>query len=369
MLARIGTQELVASAAALLGLGLVMVYSASAMRAEAEFGSSAVYLVRQLEGIAAGTALGVLAARLPLVFMRRLAPLLWGVAVALVAATFTPLGIAQNGATRWLAVGPVVFQPLEIAKLGTVVALAAWLASAQSRMDDPRFSLGVPAVIAGVPAALLLGQPDFGGALLVVLVAAVLVYVGGARLAHLAFVALGVVPLVVVVAVSESYRVLRLLSFADPWEDPLGRGYQLVQSLLAFGAGGLAGAGLGAGQQKLGYLPEAHTDFILSVVGEELGLLGVVAVLGCFLLLGLAALAISTRAHDRFAQLVALGAGMLIWLQGLVNAGVALGALPTKGTTLPLFSYGRSSAIVSLVAIGLLLNVARPAKRGRFGWR
>jgi cell division protein FtsW len=369
VLRRIGTQQLVGSAAALLGLGLVMVYSASAMRAEAEFGSSSVYLVRQLQGIAAGLGLALLAARLPLPLLRRLAPVLWLVSVALVLATLSPLGVAQNGARRWLALGPVVFQPLEIAKLGAVLALAAWLAHAESRMRDPRCSVLAPAAIAGVPAALLLCQPDFGGALLFVLVAAVLVYVAGARLVHLGAVALGVIPLVVAAALSESYRVTRLLSFADPWEDPLGRGYQLVQSLLAFGAGGIAGAGLGAGQQKLGYLPEAHTDFILSVVGEELGLLGVTAVLACFLLLGLAALGVASRAPDRFAQLLALGAGMLIWLQGLVNAGVALGALPTKGTTLPLFSYGRSSAIVSLVAIGLLLNVARPAKRGRFGWR
>jgi cell division protein FtsW len=369
VLSRIGTPHLVGSAAALLGLGLVMVYSASAMRAEAEFGSSTVYLARQLGGLAAGLALGVLAARLPLLLVRRLAPALWLVAIALLAATFTPLGVAQNGARRWLALGPVVFQPLEIAKLATVLALAWWLAAAESRMHDARFSLAVPAALAGTPALLLLGQPDFGGALLVLLVTAVLVYVAGARLAHLACLAAAVVPLVIAAAVSESYRVMRLLSFADPWEDPLGRGYQLVQSLLAFGAGGIAGAGLGAGQQKLGYLPEAHTDFILSVVGEELGLLGVAAVLACFLLLGVAALAIASRARDRFSQLTALGAGMLIWLQGLVNAGVALGALPTKGTTLPLFSYGRSSAIVSLVAIGLLLNVARPAKRGRFGWR
>jgi cell division protein FtsW len=369
VLNRFGTQHLVLSAALLLGLGLVMVYSASAMRAEAEFGSSGVYLLRQLQGIGAGIALGLVAARIPLLLVRRTAPLLWLASVLLIAATLTPLGVAQNGARRWLALGPVVFQPLEIAKLGTVLALAAWLTAAQSRMGDPRFSLAVPALVAGLPALLLLLQPDFGGALLLVSGGAVLVYVGGARIAHLAVVALGVVPLVIALALAESYRVMRLLSFADPWEDPLGRGYQLVQSLLAFGAGGIGGAGLGAGQQKLGYLPEAHTDFILSVVGEELGLIGVVCVLACFLLLGLAALAISARAHDRFAQLTALGAGMLIWLQGLVNAGVALGALPTKGTTLPLFSYGRSSAIVSLVAIGLLLNVARPAKRGRFGWR
>jgi cell division protein FtsW len=160
--------------------------------------------------------------------------------------------------------------------------------------------------------------------------------------------------------------VIRLDAFLNPWGDPLGRGYQLVQSLLAFGAGGITGTGLGAGQQKLGYLPEAHTDFILSVVGEELGLLGVAGVLGGFALLGLAALAIASRGRDPFAILIALGASLLLWLQGLVNAGVAMGVLPTKGTTLPLFSYGRTSLVASLAALGLILNVAR---RRRSEWR
>ena len=201
------------------------------------------------------------------------------------------------------------------------------------------------------------------------LFAATLTFVTGARLTHLAATALATLPGLALIAMQAGYRESRLRTFLDPWADPMHHGYQLVQSLLAFGAGGIAGTGLGAGQQKLGYLPEAHTDFILSVVGEEMGLLGVGALLICFAVLGLASIGIASRARDPFAALLATGASLLLWLQGLVNAGVAMGVLPTKGTTLPLFSYGRSSLVVSLAAMGLVLNVARPSKRGRKGWR
>ncbi len=369
MLSRLGTPHLVVSSALLLGLGTVMVYSASAMRAEAEFGSSTVYLLRQLQGIGLGIGFGALAARVPLGWLRRGAPLAWLAGVLLVGATLTPLGVSQNGAQRWLGLGGWTFQPLEVCKLGTILALAWWLAGVEARMRDIRFALLGPAVVAGIPAALLLGQPDYGGAVLLLLAAGILAFAAGARLSHLAAAAALSLPAIAYLALAESYRVARLTAFADPWGDPLNGGYQLVQSLLAFGAGGVTGVGLGAGQQKLGYLPEAHTDFVLSVVGEELGLVGVIAVLGLYLVLGLSSLAIASRSRDRFSQLVALGASLLIWLQGAVNAGVALGALPTKGTTLPLFSAGRSSLAASLVAIGLVLNAARPARGGRAGWR
>jgi cell division protein FtsW len=369
VLSRLGTPQLLVSTALLLGIGTVMVYSASAMRAEAEFGSSTVYLLRQLQGIALGIGLGALAARVPLALLRRAAPLAWIAGTLLVALTLTPLGLSQNGAQRWLGFGGWSFQPLEVCKLGTTLALAWWLAGVEAHLRDFRFALLAPGLIAGVPAALLLLQPDFGGALLLLLAAGTLAFAAGARLLHLAAVAAAALPCVAYLAFAESYRLQRLAAFTDPWGDPLGSGYQLVQSLLAFGAGGVAGVGLGAGQQKLGYLPEAHTDFVLSVVGEELGLIGVVAVLALYLVLGLSSLAIASRCRDRFSQLTALGASLLIWLQGAVNAGVALGALPTKGTTLPLFSAGRSSLAASLVAIGLVLNAARPAKGGRTGWR
>jgi cell division protein FtsW len=369
LLQRLGPPQLLLAAGLLTGGGLLMVWSASAVRAELQFGTSTVYLWRQLGGLALGVACAAAAARLPLPALRALAPLAWALCVAALAATLTPLGVEHNGARRWLALGPVAFQPLEPAKLGVVLGLAWWLARTETRLDDWRASVALPAAIVGLPAVLLLLQPDFGGAVMLAGFAAVLVFAAGARPAHLAAAAAALLPLVGLLAVQRSYRVGRFVSALDPWSDPLGQGYQLVQSLISFGTGRLLGAGLGAGQQKLGFLPEAHTDFILSVIGEELGLAGVVAFLATFAALGLAALAIASRARDPFAMLTALGAGLLLWLQAAVNAGVAMGVLPTKGTTLPLVSYGRSSLICSLVALGLILNTARPRRRGRRGWR
>ena len=369
MLSRVGTAHALAASAFLLAVGVVMVYSASALRADLVFGSSTVYLTRQLAGLVLGLIAAVLMARAPQEWVRRSGMVVWAGSILLLLATFTPLGVEGNGARRWLALGNFSFQPLEVAKLGVILALAQWLADRQSRMGDARVAIGVPALITGLPVVLLLLQPDFGGALIVMIFAITLVFVAGARLDHLIACAAVAVPLMTTVALLRGYRLSRLEAFLDPWADPFGRGYQLIQSLLAFGAGGIAGAGLGAGQQKLGYLPEAHTDFILSVVGEELGLLGVGAVLACFALLGIATLGIASRARNSYALLLAVGAGLLLWLQGLVNSGVAMGVLPTTGATLPLFSYGRTSLVVSLMALGLVLNAARANKRGRSGWR
>ena len=365
---RVGTPQLIAAVTGLLGLGLVMLYSASAARGLLENGQSAHYVWRQLEGLALGLLAAAIAARIPLTWLRRWAPGLWLLGIASIALSLTSLGVSWNGARRWVSVGGFAFQPLEVSKLGVVLAVAWWCAGRERRLGDPRVSILTPALLCGVPAALLLLQPDYGGAMMLVLFTFVLIFAAGARISQLAAAALVAIPIAISLAFSRAYRVSRLGSFVDPWGDPLGDGYQLVQSLLAFGAGGITGGGLGAGEQKLGYLPEAHTDFILSVVGEELGLLGVGGVLICFALVGLAAIAIASRSRDLFGLLTALGASLLLWLQGVISAGVAMGVLPTTGTTLPLFSYGRSSLVVSLVAVGLVLNVARP-KPGRRGWR
>ncbi len=368
MLTRLGTPQLLVATASLAAAGLVMVYSASALRAELLFGNPAVYLLRQTVGLVIGVALALLIVRAPLGLLRRCGMPAWALTTLLIAATLTPLGREENGARRWLALGPLTFQPLELAKLSLVLALAQWLAAHEDRLRDFRVAIAVPALIAAVPAALLLLQPDFGGAAMLLLFAGALVFAAGVRIDHLAVCAALALPLMSGLALLSGYRVSRLQSFLDPWGDPFGHGYQLIQSLLAFGAGGLTGTGLGSGQQKLGYLPEAHTDFILSVVGEELGLLGVAGVLACFVLAGTASLAIAVRARDCYTTLLATGGGLLIWLQGLINAGVAMGVLPTTGATLPLFSYGRSSLVVSLAALGLVLATARPV-RGRSGWR
>ncbi|MFQ5697854.1 MAG: FtsW/RodA/SpoVE family cell cycle protein [Myxococcota bacterium] len=372
-LQRLGPGQLVPAAGVLIAGGVLMVWSASAVQAGLRFGSSTVYLWRHLEGLALGVALGAIAWRIPPSALRRAAPIAWLTAFGLLAATYSPLGLAENGARRWLSIGPLTLQPLEPAKLAVILGLSAWLARAGPRLRDWRQSLAVPALLAGGPALLLLGQPDFGGALMLAALCAALAFAAGARGSHLAIAGGIGLPLVALLAVARSYRVARLGALLDPWSDPFGSGYQLIQSLIGFGSGHLVGVGLGVGQQKLGFLPEAHTDFILSVIGEELGLVGVLGILLAFLVLGLAALGIASRARDPFAMLVATGVGAMLSVQGAVNAGVAMGVLPTTGTTLPLVSYGRSSLICSVVALGWVLSIARnpqPRSRARGGrWR
>jgi cell division protein FtsW len=369
VLSRFGTSQLAVAGVLLLGFGLVMVYSASAARSEVVFGTTFAYLGRQAVALALGLGVGAACFFAPLALLERSAYAAWAATVLCLAATFSPLGSSGGGAQRWLVIGPVVFQPLELVKLGLILGLAKWLASAQDRMHDFRMSLAVPGALAGLPIVLLLAQPDFGGAMLLLFFTAVLVFAAGARLDHLLGVAALVTPVAAVLMLVKSYRVHRLLAFLDPWADPRGHGYQLVQSQLAFGAGGIGGVGFGAGQQKLFFLPEAHNDFILSVVGEEAGLVGVGLVLCGFGVLALASLGIAQRARTPFATLLSLGAGLMLWLQALLNGGVAMGLLPTKGSTLPLVSYGGSSLVVSLAALGLIANAARPTKRGRTGWR
>jgi len=369
VLSRFGTSQLAVAGVLLVGFGLVMVYSASAARSEVVFGTSLAYLGRQSVALGLGLAVAAACFYLPLAWLEKVGLYLWGASVLALLATFTPLGASGGGARRWIALGPLVFQPLEAAKLGVVLGLSQWLAAKQADLADYRISVLVPGLLAGIPIALLLAQPDFGGAMLIFLFTAVLVFAAGARVDHLLLTASLALPVLAGALLMRSYRVQRLLAFLDPWADPRGHGYQLVQSQLAFGAGGLFGVGFGAGQQKLFFLPEAHNDFILSVVGEEAGLVGVGLVLAGFAVLALASLGIAQRAKSPFATLLTLGAGLTLWLQALLNAGVAMGVLPTKGSTLPLLSYGGTSLIASLAALGLIANAARPSKRGRAGWR
>jgi cell division protein FtsW len=367
VLKRLGAGHLLIGTGFLVMAGLVMVYSASAVRAELKHASSLYFALRQLGGVAIGVALAAGIAFAPRELLRKSGFPMWLLACALLAATvFSPLGAEVNGARRWLNVNGGVVQPLEFAKLAMILVLAQWFSIYPQRIADLRVALLFPGALALIPIALLLRQPDFGGALMIAIFTGVLIFTAGARVSHLALVGAVVLPLLLFLGGQEGYRLDRVRAFIDPQADPTGTGYQLIQSLLSFGAGGLFGVGLGGSQQKLFFLPEAHTDFILSVLAEEAGLVGVLVVLATFLLVGLASLAIAARARDLHSMLLASGASLMIWLQGLLNAGVAMGLLPTKGTTLPLFSYGRSSLIASLVAVGLVLHAAR-SERG--GWR
>ncbi len=364
---RFGAHQLLPVSLLLIAWGWVTLFSASAGVGSEPAADQASKLLLQLGGIAAGAVVAMLAFYASPELIRRIGFLAWGASALSLWATLTPLGVEVNGAQRWLSVGPVTLQPLEFAKLGLILGLASWFSQYAHRILDVRYAVIVPGLMIAFPTAAALLQPDFGGSLLLVAFGAALIFLAGARLSHLAVSVAAAIPVLLAIGLNAGYRRDRLEIFWDPFIDPLDRGYQLVQSLCAFGSGGVFGVGLGAGQQKWSFLPEAHTDFILAVIGEELGLVGVTLLLLAFTLLGLCSLGVAARARDLHGHLVAIGAGMLLWFQAAINAGVAMSRLPTTGTTLPLFSYGRSSMIVSIAALGLILHVARPRDAARSG--
>jgi cell division protein FtsW len=355
------------SAAALVSLGIVMNYSATAGLAIGE--AFPPLAVRHLVGVAIAVACACVAWRLPLGLWRRFAPLLWAVGVGLVASTLV-LGMEANGARRWLAVPglPIALQPAECARFTTVVAVAAVLASAAERRELDMGALRAVVVLAGLPAGLLLLQPDFSGAVLLMAIPILLLFAAGLPLRMLVLPGAGAAAVGGLYVASHGYALARLRGFLDPWQHAQGDGFQLVQSFVAFGRGGSFGVGLGDGRQKLFYLPEAHTDFILSVVAEELGLLGVLLTLGCFAALVIAGLRVARRAREPFPLLVAFGMTSLIAVPAAVNAAVVMGVIPTTGLTLPFLSHGSNSLCCTAVAVGILLRVGareappRPAR-------
>jgi cell division protein FtsW len=286
----------------------------------------------------------------------------WALCLAALAAT-SVLGVSGGGARRWLAVPGVgvAFQPAEIAKLATLLAVAAVLARRDGHSEVPSRRFLLAFGLAGVPAALCLLQPDFGSAVLLVALTGLVLFVAGAPLTALVGpAALGAAGVAVYTAF-HGYALRRWVGFLDPWARASTEGFQLVQSFVAFGRGGLFGVGPGNGRQKLFYLPEAHSDFILSVVAEELGLVGVLVVLGAFVALAIAGLRIALASRQRFALLLGFAMTALLVVPAGLNAAVVMGLVPTKGLTLPFLSYGRTSLVVSCLALGILLGVARQA--------
>jgi cell division protein FtsW len=350
---------LLAAVLLLATFGVVMVYSASAVYAGARLGDPLWFFKRQALGAVIG--LSVLLAVMKLGY-RRLEPLavpLLLVSLLLLALVQAPgIGHAAGGARRWIQLGPVTFQPSELAKISLVLWLARSLAKKQERIRV--FSVGfLPhLVMLAVFCGLLLLEPDFGTAVVLAVVTFALLFVAGTRLTWLLAMAGALAPVALALIWKSPYRIQRVLTFLDPWKDPRGHGYQTVESLLGFGAGGSLGVGLGESRQKLFFLPAAHTDFILSIVGEELGFAGVAAVLLLFAAIVWRGLKAASASPDAFGCWAALGLTLLLGTEALVNAGMALALLPTKGMALPFLSYGMSSAIASCAAAGILLSVS-----------
>jgi cell division protein FtsW len=346
---------------ALVGLGLIMILSASSVSSFTTYGSSFLYFKRQLLWAGVGLVSFFVFAQVSYRRLRGLGYLSYVLVVGLLVAVLVPgLGISARGSARWLDFGPLTFQPSEIAKLALILLIADVFSRKQESSLGDFTHTALPLVPAlGVLAVLMMLQPDLGTTVLLGSIGLGMLFVAGAPLRHL--LPIGAMGLVVatVGAFSADYRRARILAFLDPWADPLNTGYQTIQSLIALGSGGLVGVGLGASRQKWSYIPNAHTDFIFAILGEEMGLLGTIVVLAMFALLAYLGLRTARRAPDRFGMLVASGITVWITVQALVNIGAVTATLPITGVPLPLVSFGGSSLVVSMAGVGVLTNIAR----------
>jgi cell division protein FtsW len=358
---------LLVAAGALASLGVIMVASSSIAIADGQHVGPFYYVTRHVVFLALGIGLGAAVARIELDWFERNAFVLLLLAIILLLLVFVPgLGLRINGARRWIRLGIAGFQSVEAVKLMFVVYLASYLVRHRENVQARLLSVIKPLCVAAILVVLLLMQPDFGSAALIIATSIGMVWLGGARLRNLFYLAIPVMPAIAWAAMTSDYRVKRLTSFLNPWEHPFDQGFQLTQALIAIGRGEWLGVGLGGSVQKLFYLPEAHTDFILAVIAEELGFFGILLVLVLFAALVGRALMLGLRAVERgqyFAGYCAFGIGLMIGLQTLVSIGVNLGVLPTKGLTLPLISSGGSSVLMTCAAIGLLLRISFEVSR------
>jgi len=344
-------------------IGVVMVYSSSAIMAAERFNDGFYFLKRQLVYTLIGFLLMAIATYFNYQNWRKLSVITLIGSICLLALLFMPgLGVRVGGALRWLRLPGFNLQPAELVKLGLVLYLAHSLTRKKEMVRS--FAKGyLPyMIVLGILLLLLLKQPDLGSAMIIAGVALSMLIVAGVRWMYVLATLAASMPALYFLVMNVEYRRRRIMAFIDPWDDPFDTGFQIIQSLVAFGNGGVFGQGLGTGQQKLFYLPEAHTDFIFSVIGEELGLIGVVVVAALFLMLVLCGIRIALQCEDPFGRNLAFGLSLLLGLEAFVNLAVCMGLLPTKGLALPFISYGGTSLVVCLIAVGILLNISSQEK-------
>ncbi len=352
---------------AMLCFSLVMVYSATIAGANHSLAASVQHLLRHAIHVAVGVALIVLVSLTRIRWWERISKPLLVASMTVLALLLIPgIGVEVNGSVRWLELGPIRIQPSEFAKVAMIIYAAGYLTRKRESLSEFSQGVLVIGIVLAVLALLLLLEPDFGGFVVITLTVGIMLFLGGIRFWHfLLCVFLGVAAMVLLTIISP-YRTERVMSFMNPWSDPFDSGFQLVQALIAFGRGEWYGVGLGASIQKLYYLPHADTDFLLAVIAEELGLIGVGFVIVLFGVLLWRAFAIARRAErlgEIYAARLAQGIGVLIAIQSIINIGVNTGVLPTKGLTLPFLSYGGSSLLASSIAVGLLFAVDRDTQQ------
>ncbi|HLI96256.1 MAG TPA: putative lipid II flippase FtsW [Candidatus Baltobacteraceae bacterium] len=351
---------LFAAVASLVAIGLVMIFSASSAQAYADHHDTAYYVKRQAVYLLVGLALAYVAYRIDYRKLKAFAPYALVLCVMALAAVLVPhVGVAVNGARRWVGGGMVSLQPSEFAKLGLVVYLAAALATRGDRITSLQRGLFPLCVATVIVAVAILMEPDMGTASLIVFTAFAMFFAAGARVEHLAMIVIATAPPAILAVLARPYQRARVLAFIDPWKDPQNTGFHIVQSLLALGSGGFMGVGLGESRAKFFYLPEQYTDFIFSVLGEELGVVGTVGVIVLFVVFVYRGIRVAIAAPDRFGFFLAIGCTAMVAIQAFVNIGVVTSSWPVTGVPLPFISFGGSSLIVSLIAVALIMNVGR----------
>ncbi len=342
----------------LLGIGVLMVYSTSAIPAQKQLGDEYFYIKRQFMWIVVGAAAFTIMCFINCNFWKKASNILLGATVTLLICVLIPgVGKVAGGARQWLSVGFLNVQPSEIAKLTTVIFMAGFLTRRQKKIKEFWYGF-VPPFLVLIIVAILVGVPDFGTAILISAVIFSMLLIGGINWKYLLLCFFVSLPAICFMVKIKDYRFKRILIFLDPWSDSRGAGWQLTQSFIALGSGGLAGLGLGKSIQKMGFLPESHTDFIFSIIGEEMGFFGGVVVIICFVVLLVCGLRIALRAKDLFSHLLAIGIVLMIGFQSVINIGVATGCLPVTGIPLPLISYGGSNLVICMASIGILFNIA-----------
>lgn len=343
----------------LVGIGLAMVFSSSAVTAQEKFGDPNYFSFKQWVAAALGLAVMFVVMKIDYHFYRHPAVIfsVLAIVVALLVLVFFLPAVANTH--RWINMPGLSLQPSELAKLALIFFLAYFLEKRKGNVNHIAFTLVPIAVVVGILAGLIVLQPDLGTAVSLLATAGILLFVAGLDLRWIAASIIFAIPALYLLVFRVRYRRERILAFMDPWQEPLGRGFQIIQSLVSVGAGGIGGLGYMEGKQKLFYLPEAHTDFIYAVVGEELGMIGTATVLLLFVLFLWRGLRASMRAPDLFGFYLALGITMMVCVQAFVNMSVVLSLLPTKGIPLPFLSYGGSSFLVMLASVGILLNVSQ----------
>ena len=338
-----------------------MVYSSSAIMSNFKYGSSTLFILKQFIGVVLGTILFIIFSNFDYNKLRKyMIPLLIFTIVLLVMVLV--FGKSVAGAKRWLKIGPLNFQPSELAKITVILYLAWYIDRRKSKIKNFKEGILKPFIVVGVILLLIFLESDLGVPFLIFVTTIIILFIGGARFLHISCTFIAVIPVIIYAIIKEPYRLKRFITFLNPWADPKGSGYQLIQSLMAMGSGGFWGVGLGKSTIKMLFLPEAHTDFIFPIIGEEFGLLGTSIVLLLFLSLFYYGTKIAINAKNLFGSITAFGITLTIVLQSVINMSVSVGLIPTKGLSLPFISFGGSSILIAMASMGILINIGKQLK-------